>query len=891
MVTRIHVGASGEVGPVVATLELGRLKEGTVILDRAEAAELLSGNLYVNVHTEDNSRGEVRGQILPVEPETERIAVVRANSRGDAEHKANELPFGAVSVLELVGARVDVFRLDGDRQVRVLTGVVPEIGGGDVPSGHQIRVEPLALLFGEVLLGDVRSLRLTVTNTGRKKLNVVKIELEKGTTTEFSIHGFEHVHLAPGASLTVRVSYAPRDAGFDHGALVVRSNAQFANKVTVPLAGSGVLAREPDIDVDPRLLEFGRVQIGSVRRLAATVTNRGTSDLVVREIGLAPGSSPEFELDALSPGASLAPVTLAPGASVSVPVRYRPADPGESTGELLIVSSDVDEPIVEVLLTGVGVVTPGPEIVVDPRALRFEDVLVGTAQVLATTVRNVGTADLQIAGIELGAETSADFTLITEPRNFVLPPGASSPVRVRYLPSEAEFDSGTVEIRSNDANEPLVRVSLSGRGATVEAPEIEVSPRALRFEEVFVGSSRLLEVTVANTGSANLEVTDVELSDGASPEFALVREIERVSVAPGANFAIPVRFLPTSEGPAVGTLVISSDDADEPRVTVALSGAGIALEVPDIQVTPSALGFGARSVGSTSARTVGIKNTGSSVLRILSVALRPFSSNAFSLVEDPGEVPLVAGASLQVQVRFSPTRQGSASGALVIESDDPRAPEVVVSLTGVGVPNPVAQLEVAPLSLDFGAVSIEGARAQAVTICNTGTAPLELAAIALGVGTSSSFDMTDGTDRTSLAPGAETTVEVTYSPAAVGADSGTLRVFEPQEPDVPVATVSLFGAAIRSSGAPFRRGDVDANRRVNLIDVLVMADFLFGGRTELTCLKASDSNDDGVVNITDLLYLLNHLFTGAPPPAAPHEACGVDPSPDSLPCVGYAGCS
>ncbi|MCI0635864.1 MAG: choice-of-anchor D domain-containing protein, partial [Actinobacteria bacterium] len=644
--TRLLTGAPGERGLVIATLARGRFKRGTVHLNEDAVEHLLAGNLFVNVHTRGHPHGEVRSQIMPVEPETESIAILRADSDGDARYEASgsgALPFDAVSVAELAGAEVEVFRLDGDRQVRVLSGVVPGVGGGDTPSGHSIRVDPIALLFGEVLTGEVRSLRLVIKNTGPKKLNVVAIELEEGTTPEFSIEEFDRVHLAPGASLRVRVSYAPTGAGFDEGTLIVRSDAQFANKVRVPLAGRGIGERAPNVEVEPRALAFGPVRIGSSRTLEATISNLGMSDLLVREIEVAPGTSPEFELEPVSLGAAVAPVTLSPGASISVPVVFRPVDPGESTGELVIASSDADEPLVEVSLGGTGVTTPDPEIDVSPVALVYDEVLVGTARTLAATVRNLGSADLEVGAVELGVGTSSDYSIVSQPGSFVLPPGASASVRVRYLPTETGFDSGTVRFSSNDSDEPLVTISLAGRGVTIEVPEIDVSPLALRFEEVFVGSSRTLDVTVANTGSASLEVTGIAFGAGSSADFALGRSIDGVSVAPGANFVLPVRFLPGGSGPAAATLLISSDDADEPTVTVALSGTGVVREMPALLVTPASVNFGARSIGSTSVRAVGIRNTGSMSLRILGIELRPFSSSAYSLVGEPGPVTLGVG--------------------------------------------------------------------------------------------------------------------------------------------------------------------------------------------------------------------------------------------------------
>ena len=48
-----------------------------------------------------------------------------------------------------------------------------------------------------------------------------------------------------------------------------------------------------------------------------------------------------------------------------------------------------------------------------------------------------------------------------------------------------------------------------------------------------------------------------------------------------------------------------------------------------------------------------------------------------------------------------------------------------------------------------------------------------------------------------------------------------------------------------------------------------------------TCLDAADTNDDGGVNITDGIYVLNFLFLGGPAPPAPHPGCGTEPQGDA----------
>lgn len=61
----IHAGAGGEAGPVLFNLSpVGPDITGTVNLTADQAAELLAGRMYVNVHSTAHPEGEIRGQIL-----------------------------------------------------------------------------------------------------------------------------------------------------------------------------------------------------------------------------------------------------------------------------------------------------------------------------------------------------------------------------------------------------------------------------------------------------------------------------------------------------------------------------------------------------------------------------------------------------------------------------------------------------------------------------------------------------------------------------------------------------------------------------------------------------------------------------------------------------------
>jgi hypothetical protein len=82
----------------------------------------------------------------------------------------------------------------------------------------------------------------------------------------------------------------------------------------------------------------------------------------------------------------------------------------------------------------------------------------------------------------------------------------------------------------------------------------------------------------------------------------------------------------------------------------------------------------------------------------------------------------------------------------------------------------------------------------------------------------------------------------------------------------------------------FARGDVNLDGRVSISDSMRLRRFLFNGGDFPPCLDAADTNDDGSINVTDIIFVLNHVHLGGPPPPAPFLASGPDPTPDGLGC-------
>jgi hypothetical protein len=94
----------------------------------------------------------------------------------------------------------------------------------------------------------------------------------------------------------------------------------------------------------------------------------------------------------------------------------------------------------------------------------------------------------------------------------------------------------------------------------------------------------------------------------------------------------------------------------------------------------------------------------------------------------------------------------------------------------------------------------------------------------------------------------------------------------------------MIGGSPGKATSTFIRGEVNDDNMVNLTDGITILDHLFRGGVAPSCPDAEDANDDGRLDLTDPVFLLQHLFQGGTAPPPPFPDPGLDPTQDTLAC-------
>jgi len=593
---------------------------------------------------------------------------------------------------------------------------------------------------------------VTLSNTGNAALTISSIAI----SGDFSQTNTCGSSLAANSSCSINVTFTPTASGSRTGSITITDNANPATQ-TVSLSGTGAA---PVASLSPTSLTFPTLPLGlSSAPQSVTLKNTGTGNLVISSLSV----SGDFS-QTNTCGSS-----VAAGASCTVSVTFKPTASGLRTGTLTI--ADNASPATQTAsLTGTGA---GAGATLSPSSLTFAAQALGTSSSPQTVIlQNTGTALLTISNISITGDFSQTHTCGT-----LLIVGASCTLSVTFDPTASGTRTGVLTLTDN-AIPSTQTVSLTGAGG---GPAASLSATSLTFASQAVGtSSNPQTLTLTNTGSATLTLSSITISGDFSQANTC-----GPSVAAGGACSMSVTFTPTQSGTRTGTLTIT-DNASPATQTVSLTGTGSG--GPAVSLSPASLTFAAQVVGSSSSspQTSTLTNTGNATLTISSISI---SSNFFQT--DNCASSLAAGASCTINVTFQPTVSGPISGTLTI-TDNASPATQTVSLSGTGT-GPAATLS--PASLQFPAQAVGSTSSpQAVTLENTGTAPLSITGIAI----SGNFAQTN-TCGSSLAAGASCGISVTFTATASGTSTGTVTVTDNASPST--QTVSLSGTGTAGSPA------------------------------------------------------------------------------------------
>jgi len=404
---------------------------------------------------------------------------------------------------------------------------------------------------------------------------------------------------------------------------------------TVDLMGSGdpvpdILVLDPVGANDDSSMYMGRVAADGVSGafIAQTIEllNVGSGTLTIDPNGLFFNSGTHFEIDSIHSSTqgnidlTSGSATLAPRQSEiwTVNLRFDPTTTGQSADLLTIQSDSYDEETVQFAVTGRGVTLPdivavdsvGPEqdLNIDFTAVHAD----GTHRAFASatvTLFNLGEGDLHIPSNGIYIVSNAAFIVHSISNNADRVIDGSQPVvlvgssqevwnvALRFDPTMSGIHTGALCVLSDDPDESSLIISLSGTG--LDEPDITVEDTVSPLNDYAILFGSLLndgvgerladqQIIIRNIGTQPLMVAQNGIGLGLSNDYSISGIVSSVSgpvdlsTGPDAieslgaeTWTVDLILDPTSNGEVTNRLDITSNDSDEPLVSIALNGEGV----------------------------------------------------------------------------------------------------------------------------------------------------------------------------------------------------------------------------------------------------------------------------------------------------------------------------
>jgi len=200
---------------------------------------------------------------------------------------------------------------------------------------------PANLRFGKVAVGQRNVQTVTITNSGDSSITLSQVVTQG---TDFALIGLDlPLTLAGGERFTFSSVFAPRSHGDTSGRVSFVSDVSSITNPTLMLELTGTGTDGGQLTVDPALLDFGMVLVGSFANQTGTLTASGEPVT----ISSADISSPEFTLSGLS-----FPFTIPVGGIQEYSVTFTPRDSGVAFATLSFASDGLNPAVQS--LTGIG---------------------------------------------------------------------------------------------------------------------------------------------------------------------------------------------------------------------------------------------------------------------------------------------------------------------------------------------------------------------------------------------------------------------------------------------------------------------------------------------------------------------------------------------------------
>jgi hypothetical protein len=324
-----------------------------------------------------------------------------------------------------------------------------------------------------------------------------------------------------------------------------------------------------------------------------------------------------------------------------------------------------------------------------PSRLTFGGVQVGQNETLMVTVTNNGTNAVSISGIS-SSNTAYKIQSLKMPQT--INARQSLTLNITFSPKVKSYEGGMLTFASNTSG-PALKVMVGGSGVASEL--LTASPATVAFGQVKVGSSSTVAVKLTNPHTWAVNLSKLTVSGGSG--FSVSGASFPLSLAGNKSVTLQFTFKPVAAGLTGGSALFSGASLDIPFTG---TGAGSSSGSAQLSMSPSSISFGNVADGMTATALMSVAASGGNV----TITSASSSNGVFALPAESFPLTINAGKSVTMQVTFTPSKSGAASGALAFVSNATNSP-ASEAMTGTGT-TPYVTLSWAPSTSEVSGYNV-----------------------------------------------------------------------------------------------------------------------------------------------------------------------------------------
>jgi len=473
--------------------------------------------------------------------------------------------------------------------------------------------------FGAVRVGNSTSLTFTIKNTGNIALELTGDPAVGSSNTVFSITAQPTGNkLNPNETQDFVIQYTPTVEGVDNVEITINNNGNeklfklnARGNGTVPRPSAVILYGSGEIHQDG-IIDAGDIILTLSKDITVSVKNSGDANLTLETANITITGADAASFTRLTTPGS----TILAGTTTSFNIKCEPIKAGEHRAVLTIPTNDISRNPVTVNLKANGVqgypvleLRQGTTLIANNSLTPFDfgRVVLDGSKSLSFTIKNTGNINLSLTGTPIVTSSNAAFTVLTQPANTILSPGASTEFSIGYIPTAEDVDSGYLTILNNGGGAFILNIKGTGY---IKRPQITVSQGSTiinqsgeyNFGAVALGDPKDTIFTIENSGELNLVFETVNnnrinLENNSGNTFTVTNQpSSAMIVAHGNTTTFSIRFNPVTVGSNFDAIVkIKTNSQYDGEFTFTVKGNSYE-RIPNVPTGVSATALSSSSI-------------------------------------------------------------------------------------------------------------------------------------------------------------------------------------------------------------------------------------------------------------------------------------------------------